>query len=417
MLHTEPRAMQIAHIDWGPRLAARTAGMRGSIIRELLKLTTRPDLISFAGGLPAGELFPVREIEEACRHILATDPAHVLQYSTTEGWPPLREWLADTMSFPDLRVEPDNILVTNGSQQALDLIGKLFVEEGSCVMTTEPTYLGALQAWNVYSASYATVPQDDDGIIVDAIPEVLARAQTPPRLLYALPNFHNPAGVSIPLERRQRLVEIARRHDLIIVEDDPYSELRFEGEAITPLYRLAPERTIYTSTFSKTLAPGLRIGWITAPKPIIHRFVQAKQSSDLHTSTFAQAIVADVCRRGLIGTHVQLIRRTYRERRDAMLAALGEHWPEGCSWTRPRGGLFLWARVPPALRTEELLPAAIERKVAFVPGMAFYPGESGGHDSMRLNFSCANPAEIQEGIRRIGDVIREAVAARTAARV
>ena len=417
MLHTEPRATKVAHIDWQPRLAARTAGMKSSIIRELLKLTAQPDLISFAGGLPAGELFPVREIEEACRHILATDPAHVLQYSATEGFAPLRQWLADTMSFPDLPVEPENILVTNGSQQALDLIGKLFVDSGSCVMTTEPTYLGALQAWNVYEASYVTVPQDDDGIVVDAIPEVLARMKAPPRLLYALPNFHNPAGVSIPLERRQRLVEIARRHDLIIVEDDPYGQLRFEGEAVMPLYHLAPERTIYLSTFSKTLAPGLRIGWVTAPKPIIQKFVQAKQGCDLHTGTFAQAVVADVCRRGLLGTHVQKIRRCYRERRDAMLAALGEHWPEGCSWTRPHGGLFLWARVPQELRTEELLTKAIERKVAFVPGMVFYPGESGGHDSMRLNFSCANPAEIQEGIRRLGAVIRESLASPVKARV
>jgi 2-aminoadipate transaminase len=403
MVHSDDRPMPVAHIAWDSRLAHRTAGMKSSIIRELLKFTTVPNLISFAGGLPAPELFPVREIEEACRHILASDPAHVLQYSTTEGHPPLRQWL-------------DNILVTNGSQQALDLIGKLFVEPGSCVMTSEPTYLGALQAWNVYEACYVTVPMDEDGIIVEAIPGILAPLPSPPRLLYVLPNFHNPAGVSIPLERRLRLVEIARAHDLIIVEDDPYGELRFEGEAVAPFYHLAPERTIYLSTFSKTLAPGLRIGWVTAPKPIIQKFVQAKQGADLHTGTFAQAVVADVCQRGLIHPHVQKIRRVYHERRDAMVAALGEHWPEGCSWTRPRGGLFLWAQTPKALKTAELLPKAIERKVAFVPGMAFYPGESGGHSAMRLNFSCANPAEIQEGIRRIGAVIRESLEALSPAR-
>jgi 2-aminoadipate transaminase len=410
-VHHRDARMGVEQIEWEPKLARRTAGMKGSIIRELLKLTVQPDLISFAGGLPAAELFPVREIEEACRHILATDAAHVLQYSTTEGHPPLREWLADTMSRPDLHVEADNILITNGSQQALDIIGKLFVEPGSCVMTSEPTYLGALQAWNVYEASYVTVPQDDDGILVDLIPALLAKAKKP-RLLYVLPNFHNPAGVSIPLDRRLRLVEIARKHDLILVEDDPYGELRFEGEEITPLYRLAPERTIYLSTFSKTLAPGLRIGWVTAPKPIIHKFVQAKQGTDLHTSTFAQAVVADVCQRGLLPGHVRLIRSTYHERRDAMLAALGEHWPEGCTWTRPKGGLFLWATVPEGLSTAELLPKAVAKKVAYVPGMVFYPGEAGGHNAMRLNFSCAGIAAIQEGIRRLGDVIREAVAER-----
>lgn len=410
-MHHRDAQMAVEAIDWEPKLARRTAGMKSSIIRELLKLAVQPDLISFAGGLPAAELFPVREIEEACRHILATDAAHVLQYSTTEGHLPLRQWLADSMSRPDLHVEPENIVVTNGSQQALDIIGKLFVEPGSCVMTSEPTYLGALQAWNVYEASYVTVPQDEDGILVDRIPEFLARAKKP-RLLYVLPNFHNPAGVSIPLERRRRLVEIARQHDLILVEDDPYGELRFEGDEITPLYRLAPERTIYLSTFSKTLAPGLRIGWVTAPKPIIHKFVQAKQGADLHTSTFAQAVVADVCQRGLLPGHVRKVRSTYHERRDAMLAALGEHWPEGCTWTRPKGGLFLWATVPEGLGTAALLPKAVERKVAYVPGMVFYPGEAGGHNAMRLNFSCAGIAAIQEGIRRLGDVIREAVAER-----
>lgn len=402
----------VRHIDWESRLARRTAGMKGSIIRELLKLTQLPDIISFAGGLPAPELFPVREIEEACRHILHRDPAHALQYSTTEGEPPLRRWLADAMSRPDLTVEPDNIVITNGSQQALDLIGKLFIDSDSCVMTSEPTYLGALQAWNVYQAVYATVPQDEDGMRVDQIPAILARSKKP-RLLYVLPNFHNPAGTTLPLERRLRLVEIAREHDLVLIEDDPYGELRFEGEPITPFYRLAPERTIYLSTFSKTLAPGLRIGWVTAPKAIIQKFVQAKQGSDLHTSTFTQMVIADICERGLLPGHVSKIRKVYHERRDAMLAALGEYWPEGSSWTRPHGGLFLWARVPAPLDTAELLPKAVAQKVAYVPGRAFYPGEMGGGDAMRLNFSHAGVELIQEGIRRLGTVFKTALATRS----
>jgi 2-aminoadipate transaminase len=408
MLHHDA-PVPVRHIDWEPRLAQRTAGMKGSIIRELLKLAQLPDLISFAGGLPAPELFPVREIEEACRHILHRDPAHALQYSTTEGEPPLRRWLAESMSRPDLKVEPDNIIITNGSQQALDLIGKLFIDADSCVMTSEPTYLGALQAWNVYQACYVTVPQDEDGILVDQIPAILARTKKP-RLLYVLPNFHNPAGTTIPLERRLRLVEIAREHDLVLIEDDPYGELRYEGEEITHFYRLAPERTIYLSTFSKTLAPGFRIGWVTAPKAIIQKFVQAKQGSDLHTSTFAQMVIADICERGLLRGHVGKIRSVYHERRDAMLAAMGEHWPDGCSWARPHGGLFLWARVPERLDTAELLPKAVERKVAYVPGRAFYPAEKGGFNAMRLNFSNAGVAQIQDGIRRLGEVFKAALA-------
>jgi 2-aminoadipate transaminase len=398
-----------APVAWEPRLAQRTAGMKSSIIRELLKLTQQPDIVSFAGGLPAPELFPVQEIADACQRVLDTHAAHALQYSTTEGEPALREYLAGAMSRPGCRVEPENILITNGSQQALDLIGKLFVDPESCVMTSEPTYLGALQAWNVYEACYVTVPQDDDGVLIEAIEGKLAEGYEP-RLVYVLPNFHNPAGTTIPLERRLRLVELARQHDLILIEDDPYGELRFEGSEITPLYELAPERTIYLSTFSKTLAPGFRLGWVAAPREILQRFVQAKQGSDLHTATFSQMVVADVCQRGLIRTHVPKIRAVYRERRDAMLAALEEHWPEGSSWTRPHGGLFLWARVPEGLNTAELLPKAVEKKVAYVPGMAFYPGEKGGYDAMRLNFSNAGVADIRDGIRRLGEVFKAELA-------
>jgi 2-aminoadipate transaminase len=397
----------VQHIDWGPKLAARTAGMKSSVIRELLKLTQQPDIISFAGGLPAPELFPIREFREACEHILVKYGPESLQYSTTEGDPELRKWLATTMAKYGIWVEPDNILITNGSQQALDLIGKLFVEPGSCVMTSAPTYLGALQAWNAYQACYFTVPQDDDGILVEQIPGMLKKVQ--PRLLYVLPNFHNPAGTTMPLDRRIRLVEIAREHDLIIIEDDPYGELRYEGEDITPIFRLAPERTIYLSTFSKTLAPGLRIGWIVAPKAIITRFVQAKQGADLHTGTFVQMIARDICERGIVKEHVKKLRGVYRDRRDAMLHGLEEFWPEGCSWTHPKGGLFLWARVPKTVHTAEMLPKAVERKVAYVPGLAFYPGESDGFNAMRLNFSNATTEQIREGTRRLGEAIRAAM--------
>jgi 2-aminoadipate transaminase len=350
----------------------------------------------------------VREFREACNQILTTMGPAALQYSTTEGHPPLRQWLATTMAKYGIWVEQENILMTNGSQQALDLIGKLFVDPGSCVMTSAPTYLGALQAWNAYEASYCTIPQDDDGILVDEIPGLLKKNGCP-RFLYVLPNFHNPAGTTLPLDRRLKLAQIAREHDLILIEDDPYGELRFEGEDITPIFRLAPERTIYLSTFSKTLAPGIRLGWVVAPKTIITRFVQAKQGADLHTGTFVQMIANDICQRGILKEHVKKIRNVYCERRNAMIAALEEHWPEGCHWTRPVGGLFLWAELPKQINTMKLLPKAVEKKVAYVPGIAFYPGESDGFNTMRLNFSNATVSQIREGIRRLGEAIRAEV--------
>ncbi len=405
MTNPETLLREVQHMDWEPRLAKRTAGMKSSMIRELLKLTQQPDIISFAGGLPAPELFPVREFGEACNQILKTMGQVALQYSTTEGHPPLRQWLATTMAKYGIWVEPENILMTNGSQQALDLIGKLFVEPGSCVMTSAPTYLGALQAWNAYEACYCTIPQDDDGILVDQIPDLIKKKGRP-RFLYVLPNFHNPAGTTLPLDRRLRLAQIAREHDLILIEDDPYGELRFEGEDITPIFKLAPERTIYLSTFSKTLAPGIRLGWIVAPKTIISRFVQAKQGADLHTGTFVQMIANDICQRGILKEHVKKIREVYCERRNAMIAALEEHWPEGCHWTRPVGGLFLWAQLPKNVDTMKMLAKAIDRKVAYVPGIAFYPGESDGFNTMRLNFSNATVMQIRDGVRRLGEVIR-----------
>lgn len=393
-------------IDWEARLARRAAGMGSSAIRELLKLTQVPDIISFAGGLPAPEFFPLREVEEACGHILRTRGAEALQYSTTEGHLPLREWLAASMARYGIEVETGNILMTHGSQQALDLIGKLFVEPGCCICTTAPTYLGALQAWNAYQACYFTVPQDEHGMLVDEIPRLLAQNEKP-RFVYVLPNFDNPGGTTLPLERRRKLAELAREHDLILVEDDPYGELRYEGEDLTPIFPLAPERTIYLSTFSKTLSPGLRLGYVVAPKPIIARFVQAKQGADLHTGTFIQMIAHDICDRGILKQHIRRLRGVYRERRDAMLAAMASTWPAGCSWTRPEGGLFLWARVKESIDTRQLLTRAVENKVAFVPGIPFYPGENAGFNTMRLNFSNATVEQIREGIGRLGRAIRE----------
>ncbi len=407
----EPTVRQVENIDWETRLAERSAWMKSSVIRELLKFTVQPDVISFAGGLPAPEFFPVRDFEDACRHILHHEAKTALQYSPTEGYRPLKEWLAESMSKYGIWVEPENILMVSGSQQGLDLIGKLFIDPGACVITSAPTYLGALQAWNAYQATYRTVPLDNHGMCVDALEEVLTCGQRP-CFVYVLPNFHNPAGTTLPLERRERLVELAREHDLVIIEDDPYGELRFEGEDITPIFRLAPERTLYLSTFSKTLAPGIRLAWVVAPKPIIARLVQAKQGADLHTGTFVQMLANDICQRGILRQHVKRLRSVYRSRRDTMLETLEEHWPQETSWTRPAGGLFLWARVPECIDTQAFLDKALEAKVAYVPGFAFYPAEGGGKHTMRLNFSNAREELINEGIYRLGMALKQELARR-----
>jgi 2-aminoadipate transaminase len=397
-------------LDWEPHLASRTAKIKGSIIRELLKLTQQPDIISLAGGLPAPEFFPLREIEEACRYIIRDRGATALQYSATEGYEPLREYLATAMHKYGVPAEPKNLLLTSGSQQALDLVGKVFIDRDDSVITSQPTYLGAIQAWNAYGARYETVNLDDDGMVVDEIEsaykKVVAETGKPPKFVYVLPNFHNPAGTTLPLERRQRLADIAKKLNLPIIEDDPYGQLRYEGEDVLPIITLTPERTVYISTFSKTLAPGLRLGWIVCSETLIQRFVLAKQGCDLHTGTFAQYVAGDVCQRGLLKPHVKRLRQVYKERRDTMLDALAELWPEGCSWTHPQGGLFLWARVPESVDTMEFFRVALEEKVAYVPGITFYPNEDGGRNAMRLNFSYSPPDVVVEGIRRLGIALK-----------
>ncbi len=395
--------------DWDNMLADRTKRMQSSVIRELLKLTMLPDMISFAGGLPAPVAFPARDFQDACEWVLEHSPEYALQYGPTEGYPPLKDYLIEAMAKYEIPAVRGNILFTNGSQQALDLIGRIFISTGDKIITGRPTYLGAIQAWNAYGPEYVTVPLDDDGMRMDKLEEAL-KANPDAKFIYVLPNFHNPAGTTLPRERRLRVVELAAEHGAFIVEDDPYGELRFEGEDITPIFALHKENTIYLSTFSKTLAPGLRLGWIVAPERIVARFVQAKQGADLHSSTLVQHVANDICQRGLIRAHVRKIRRIYQERRDAMLKAMEEHFPPEVTWTRPQGGLFLWARMPEYMDSQELLDLAIDEKVAFVPGHAFYPGGGDGHCCMRLNFSYCAPDVIEEGIERLGRAITRMMA-------
>ncbi len=397
---------------WDQRYAQRLQRMKSSAIRELLKLTEQPDIISFGGGLPAPEVFPVEEFRQACARVLDRQSAAALQYGTTEGYLPLREMIAQQTRRNGIEVTAENILITSGSQQALDLLGKIFINPGDHIAVDNPTYLGALQAWNIYGAEYVTVRLDDSGLVTD---ELEAAFRVGPKFMYALPNFHNPTGVTLTLERRHRLVELADRYGVPIIEDDPYGQLRFEGDNLPSIVvldeKLHPKNghytgnVIYLSTFSKILAPGLRLAWVIAPPEVISKMVQAKQGSDLNTSTFNQMVAYEIGRDGFLDRHAEIIRKVYRERRDTMLDALEEHMPAGVKWTHPEGGLFLWMTLPETMSSVDLLKSSIEQKVAFVPGNSFYACGGGGN-TMRLNFSYATPERINEGISRLSKAIR-----------
>ena len=406
-------------LSWEQRFAARTRHMYGSAIRDLLKVTEEPEVISFAGGLPAPEVFPVEEVAAVTQQVLQHQGAQALQYGATEGYGPLRELIAQQMTEEvDFPVSTENVLITSGSQQALDLIGKILVDPGDTVLVESPTYLAALQAWHAYEASYREVAFDEQGIQIEAVEAALAEE---PKFLYTVPTFQNPSGVTLSLERRQRLVEVARRSGLPLVEDDPYRELRFEGEHLPRLFELDGRQraaassyagdVIYINTFSKVLAPGLRVGWMVAAADLIHKLVLAKQGVDLHTAMLNQMLAYELAQSGVIKRHLPVIIQAYRERRNAMLAALAEHFPEGVHWTHPQGGMFLWVTLPPGIDTGEVLRAAIEQKVAFVPGTSFHPAGGSSH-TMRLNFSNSRPEVIAEGIARLSKVLQPYLEAR-----
>ncbi|MFN2190683.1 MAG: PLP-dependent aminotransferase family protein [Candidatus Promineifilaceae bacterium] len=405
---------------WEQRYAQRTQRMGSSAIRELLKLTEQPDIISFGGGLPAPELFPVEEFKAAADKVLTKQGSKALQYSTTEGYRPLREFIVQRMCRYGIKAAPENVLITSGSQQALDMIGKILINPGDRLLTESPTYLGALQAWRAYQAEFITIPIDENGLQTDLLEEALCSG---PKFMYILPNFQNPGGVTLSDERRQEIIHMADRYGIPIIEDDPYGALRYEGDHLSPLVVLDAKmlnhdsggdgglyrgNVLYLSTFSKTLAPGLRMGWIVAPKSVIQRCVMAKQGMDLHSSTFVQMVSYEVAINGFLDKHVRKIRKVYKHRRDVMLESMERHFPPGVRWTRPQGGLFLWAIMPEHIDAAKVLEKAVKNKVAFVPGTAFYP-DTGGHNTMRLNFSNAQPEQIEIGIKRLGEVLAEAL--------
>ena len=399
---------------WEYRYAHRTQKMGSSVIRELLKLTEQPDIISFGGGLPAPEVFPVKEFQEACNAVLTKHGAQALQYSTTEGYRPLREMISRHAGRYTVELTPENILITSGSQQALDFIGRLFINRGDYIVVESPTYLGALQAWNAYGAQYISVPADENGMIVD---ELEAALRVGPKFIYVLPNFQNPSGSTLSLERRQKLVELADKYGVPIVEDDPYGQLRYEGEHLPSVVYLDSQmrgpngghysgNVIYLSTFSKLLAPGLRLAWVVAPPEVIRRLVMTKQAADLHTSSFNQYVAHEVAKGGFLDDHVKVIRQVYKERRDVMMEMMEEVFPSEMRWTHPQGGMFLWGIMPEGTDAAEVLKVAIQRKVAFVPGASFHPN-GGGANTMRINFSYCAPDTIREGITRLGVTLKE----------
>jgi 2-aminoadipate transaminase len=402
-------------MNWDSRFAARTRQMKRSTVREILKLTARPEVISFAGGLPAPELFPVERIRQATDTVLAERGREVLQYSTSEGMPELRELIARRLSAGRFQVHKDNIIITSGSQQAVDMIARILLDEGDRVVVENPTYVGMLTSWKPFHVDFSAVPTDGDGMLVDELETLLAEQ---PKLMYAIPTFQNPQGTSLTKERRFKLAEIMVKHGLPLLEDDPYGELRYSGEPVPSMLQVEAEcrgattldgNVMYCGTFSKILTPGLRIGWVAAALPVIDKLVQVKQATDLHTSTLNQFITYEVARdEAFLEQHVTMLRDVYRQRRDLMLQTMAEHFPEEVTWTRPEGGLFLMVTMPPHLNAADILKLALARDVAFVPCDDFFVGDA-RYNSFRLNFSNARPERIVGGIERLGAVLKAAL--------
>lgn len=383
---------------WEKSFARRTERMRPSEIREILKLTQRSEVISLAGGLPAPSLFPAREVAAATSRVMATAGTRALQYGPTQGISELREWVAEHTPG----ATADAVLVVSGSQQALDLVGKILLDPGDAVAVAAPSYMGALRAFDAYEPRYLTVTSDAEGMLPDALEDVLAQR---PKLLYVIPDFDNPSGSRMGLGRRHALLEIAERFGVPVYEDAPYRELRFEGEPLPTLLELAPDRVLHAGTLSKTLAPGLRLAWLIAPPAVLQVVERAKQAADLHTSTFTQLIAHDLLAGGLLEHHVPALRTHYREQRDVLAGALEREFGADLRFERPLGGMFLWAVLPEGADSLALLELAVARGVAFVPGQPFFADGSGA-DTLRLSYSLPTPDNLVEGAARLADALR-----------
>ena len=392
--------------------AERTKVMKSSAMRDLMALTERDDVISLAGGLPDTSTFPPDSYASLMRTVAVDSCARALQYGPTEGFALVKRCISEVMRAEGMEIEADELLVTTGGQQVIDLVCKTLLDPGDVVVAEAPTYPGAIPTFSAYQADVVQVTMDRDGMLIDELEQTLERLEREarrPKFIYTVPNFHNPAGVTMSLERRHELVRIAGERELLVLEDNPYGLLRYEGEPLPTLHSLDDEFIVYASTFSKILSPGVRLGWAAAPAPILEKMNIGKQGSDLCSSSISQCFVSAYFDSGPWDEYVRSLVEIYRRRRDVMLDALAEHFPREAQWTHPQGGLFIWATMPPYIDTTDLLARALEEHVAFVPGRAAYVDGRGG-SSMRLNFSGVDERDIQEGVRRIGEVVHEQVA-------
>jgi 2-aminoadipate transaminase len=393
--------MKIEHptpIQW--HFSQRAQQLQSSAIREILKVTMRPEIISFAGGLPSPATFPVDRMRAAYESVLSRQGKVALQYGPSDGYAPLREWIADSLSTGGARILPEQVLMLSGSQQGLDLLGKVLIDEGSKVLVETPSYLGALQAFSVYRPEFVSVPTDDSGLLPDAVATIGQGA----RMLYALPNFQNPTGRSLSAERRSALVEICARLGLPLIEDDPYGALSYRGDPLPKMLTMNPGGVIYMGSFSKVLTPGIRLGYMVAPVPLTGKLEQAKQASDLHTAQLTQMVVHEVIKDGFLTGHIPTIRALYAAQCQAMLAALTDFFPAQVAWTRPEGGMFIWVTLPRHIDSMKLLDEAVAQNVAFVPGAPFY-ANTPESNTLRLSFVTVPPEKIREGIAKLGKLI------------
>ena len=387
-------------IQW--QFSERAQQLQSSFIREILKITQRPEIISFAGGLPSPATFPVEVMKTAYDKVLSDNGKVALQYGPTDGYGPLREWIANSLSTEGSRILPEQILMTSGSQQALDLLGKVLIDEGSRVLVETPSYLGALQAFSVYRPEFKSVDTDEHGLVPSSIDAVAKGA----RLLYSLPNFQNPTGRSLSVERRLELVETCARLGLPLIEDDPYGALSYKGAPMPKMVAMNPDGVIYMGSFSKVLTPGIRLGYVCAPLPLVRRLELAKQAADLHTAQLTQMVVHEVVKDGFLDQHIPTIRKLYGDQCQVMLDAMREHFPSGVTWTKPEGGMFIWVTLPKHIDAMKLLDQSLAARVAFVPGAPFYANEP-ETNTLRLSFVTVPPERIREGIAILGKLIKD----------
>jgi 2-aminoadipate transaminase len=382
------------------QFSQRAEQLQSSVIREILKVTVRPEVISFAGGLPSPATFPVERMQAAFDKVLSQQGKVALQYGPTDGYGPLREWIAQSLSTSDSTILPEQVLMVSGSQQGLDLLAKVLVDEGSKVLVETPSYLGALQAFSVYRPEFVSVPGDEQGLLPEQV-EVVGKGA---RMLYSLPNFQNPTGRTLPVERRIALVETCARMGLPLIEDDPYGALSYRGEPLPKMLNMNPQGVIYMGSFSKVLTPGIRLGYVVAPVPLLRKLEQAKQAADLHTAQLTQMVVHEVVKDGFLAEHIPTIRKLYSDQCQAMLAALKEFFPAGVTWTQPEGGMFIWVTLPKHIDSMKLLDEAISQHVAFVPGAPFY-ANAPEQNTLRLSFVTVSPEKIREGVEKLGRLI------------